>query len=137
MNRLLQFTLLIAIIVATTGCITAGHARAFDVIAHNSGTEGLDKIRIEFPTFFDSFGILSPGITASHSLFEGKWPAEAKVIWRFDGERPYMPDRIATVAVPAYPDRERGESVELWFELDGKTVTALAKVRRPISWRKP
>ena len=136
MNRLLRSIVLIAVAVAASGCFASSRASTFGVIAHNSGSEKLETVTIEFPAFLHTFGFLSPKIYSSDSLFQGRWPSEATVSWRIEGERVYMPDHVATVAMPPYPKHQRGEEIDLWFELDGQTVTAHAKVRRPISWRK-
>ena len=57
-------------------------------------------------------------------MFEGRWPKVATIKWRFDGDRPYMPDHEVTVAIPPRPELEGpDEEVTLWFDLDGEGVT--------------
>jgi hypothetical protein len=73
-------------------------------------------------------GILLPAAEAiRYSLFEGRWPKTAKITWRFEDDRPYMPDREVVVTVPSRPEIGPEESLTLWFDLDGESVTVRAE----------
>lgn len=133
MNRLIYVLLLIAAIVGTCGCQAIAMAKSlvFDVRARNIGTADIKLVDIQFPGFAQSGPILPAapnGGDVGYSGFRGSWPTTARVKWRFRDERPYMPDHEATVAVPPHPKLERDDYLELWFDLDGKQVTARYKV---------
>lgn len=127
MNRLV-FVLAIFCVVSFSGCheMRLASQAPFDVAARNAGNLRLANVSVEFEGFRHSFGLLLPPGAGGgrYSLFEGRWPEVATIKWRIDGERPYMPDHEATVAVPPRPKLEGpDEEVTLWFDLDGEGVT--------------
>jgi len=60
-------------------------------------------------------------------MFEGRWPKVATIKWRFDGDRPYMPDHEVTVAIPPRLELGPDEELTLWFDVDGEGVTVRLK----------
>lgn len=134
MNRLISVLAMFGM-VALSGCHPVRSAAPFDVAARSVGSERLASVRIEFEGFWHSMGFLSPGGGGSqYSLFEGRWPKVATIKWRFDGDRPYMPDHEVTVAIPPRPELEGpDEKLTLWFDLDGEGVTVRLE-KRDYGW---
>ena len=124
MTRLISVLVLLGMFGAASGCYATRPSAPFNVAAKNVGTERLESVKIEFDGFWHSMGFLGPGGGGSqYSLFEGRWPKTAKVTWRFEDDRPYMPDREAVVVVPPRPTLGPEEDLTLWFELDDEHVT--------------
>lgn len=107
-----------------SGCHAAKPSAPFDVAERNVGTKRLEDVMIEFEGFQHSTGFSPPsGGPSRYSHFEGRWPKTARVTWRLDDDRPYVPDREAVVVVPPRPSLGPEEDLTLWFELDGSRVT--------------
>lgn len=99
------------------------NALRFNVTVNNVGDLDLDDVKVQFQDFYDHAGILSHKTFSIYSYYAGKIPKEATISWRFQGERPYMPDHVVTVAIPV--ERQKFGSAteyELRFDLDGETV---------------
>lgn len=134
MTRLMTVLALLCVFGVVSGCHASKRHAPFNVAERNVGTERLEGVMIEFEGFQHSTGSSPPKSGASqYSQFEGHWPKTAKVSWRFEADRPYMPDREAVVAVPPRPEVGPEEDLTLWFELDGERVTARAE-KRDLSW---
>jgi hypothetical protein len=128
MTRLILVLVLLGVFGAVSGCLAARSSAPFNVAAKNVGIQQLAAVRVEFEGLFDSKGYLAPGGGGDqYSLFEGRWPKTAKITWRFEDDRPYMPDREVVVTVPSRPEIGPEESLTLWFDLDGESVTVRAE----------
>ena len=134
MTRLMTVLAMLCAFGVVSGCHASKRHAPFNVAAKNVGTERLAKVRIEFEDFLDSKGYLAPGGSGDqYSHFEGRWPKTAKVTWRFEADRPYMPDHEAVLAVPPRPEVGPEEDLTLWLELDGERVTVRAE-KHDLSW---
>jgi len=128
MTRLILVLVLLGVFGAASGCLAARLSAPFDVAERNVGTKRLEEVMIEFEGFQHSTGFSPPnGGSSRYSLFEGRWPKTAKITWRFEDDRPYMPDREVVVTVPSRPEIGPEESLTLWFDLDGESVTVRAE----------